>query len=93
VSRTFALEDVTAQDDTKIMSNEANDQIADLSQELASMGRGSLQRRILRLEQELKEAYDRIHDLNGQLQVYRLKELLAKAGPALVLEIGVDVKR
>ena len=42
------------------------------------MGRGSMMQRILRLEQELKEAYDRIHDLNGQVQTYQLKERLAK---------------
>ena len=79
MERNFALEDVAAQDDTKSMDNETTDQIADMSQELASMGRGSMQRRILRLEQELKETYDRIHDLNGQVQTYRLKEALAKA--------------
>ncbi len=56
-----------------------NDTLPDLSQELAEMGRGSLQRRILRLEQELKEAYDRIHDLNGQVQASLLREKLAKA--------------
>lgn len=61
------------------MNNESDDRIADLSQELASMGRGSMQRRILRLEQELTEANDRIHDLNGQVQAYRLKEALGKA--------------
>jgi len=60
------------------MANDTHDQIADLSQELASMGRGSMMQRILRLEQELKEAYDRIHDLNGQVQTYQLKERLAK---------------
>jgi len=86
MERNFALEDVTAQDDTKNMGNETTDQIADMSQELASMGRGSMQRRILRLEQELKEAYDRIHDLNGQVQAYRLKELLANTARGLTPE-------
>ena len=42
-----------------------NDVLPDLSQELAEMGRGSLQRRIMRLEQELKLAYDRIRELEA----------------------------
>ncbi len=42
-----------------------NDVLPDLSQELAEMGRGSLQRRIMRLEQELKAAYDRIRELEA----------------------------
>ena len=48
------------------MNNEATDLLPDLSQELAEMGRGSLQRRIMRLEQELKAAYDRIRELEAK---------------------------
>jgi TolA-binding protein len=76
MARNFIIEPAADQSDTKGMEN---DVLPDLSQELAEMGRGSLQRRIMRLERELKEAYDRIHDLNGQVQAYRMKEQLTKA--------------
>ena len=42
------------------------DVLIDLSQELASMGRGSMQRRILRLEAELKAAMERIRELEDE---------------------------
>lgn len=52
------------------------DEIADLSQELAAMGRGSLMRRIQQLEAELAQANERIHEQNNQLQAYRTREQL-----------------
>ena len=63
-----------------------DEQLPDLSQELASMGRGSMQRRIWQLEAsladseaELQAAYDQIHDLNNQLQTCKLQDQISKA--------------
>lgn len=55
------------------------DILPDLTQELASISRGAMQRRIMQLEAELKETYRQIHELNNQVQVYKMKEILAKA--------------